>query len=349
MNHSPPASSANGTSKHRVLITGATGFIGRNCVRELLHCGGEVCAVSRNPGIGKHPNLHERCCDLFKAGEASAVMDEFRPSHLLHLAWTMPSDWTSTEDQGNSAWIEASMNLLKSFTQAGGRRVVLAGTCAEYDWKDGKCVEDKTPIKPRGAYAACKAELHHRSMHYCRGNGVSHVWARVFFAYGPHESRRRLVPSVVCSLLRGETAKVSHGAQMRDYVYVGDVADAMVRLLASDVEGAFNIGSGEAVRLRDLVSHVGMALDRLEAIEFGAVPAQQIDHPIIESDTHKLSEATGWKAKHDLTHGLNRTIAWWKRALAKDGVPAGKHSLMSLVTQWCSEFQSEILVATHAL
>src|SRR5439155_6654344 len=132
-----------------------------------------------------------------------ALLAAVRPTHLLHLAWiaTPGVYWTSPE---NHRWVEASLHLLRCFAAGGGRRAVLTGTCAEYDWSAaGVCHETQTPLRPTTVYGVCKDELRRRAEEVCRAAGVSLAWARLFFLYGPGEHPARLFPGVVQALRAG--------------------------------------------------------------------------------------------------------------------------------------------------
>jgi nucleoside-diphosphate-sugar epimerase len=179
-----------------------------------------------------------------------------------------------------------------------------AGSCLEYDWNYGYCVEGKTPCTPHTVYGAAKHALQLVLTASAGADDLSVAWGRVFFLYGPGERPERLVPAVARALIAGERAKCSHGNQIRDYLFVDDVARAFVALLESDVTGPVNIASGQPLRLRDLVGRVGALIGRPDLIELGAVPAAPTDLPFVVADTARLSS------------GLEKTIAWWRAELA---------------------------------
>ncbi len=136
---------------------------------------------------------------------------------------------------------------MRAFRAAGGTRVVTAGSCLEYDWNYGYCSEVATPL--RAAHALRHLQARAAAADVGADDAArwfTSAWGRIFFLYGPHEHPDRLVASVIRSLLAGEPARTSHGNQVRDYLYAGDVADAFVALLESDVTGPINIASGRA-------------------------------------------------------------------------------------------------------
>lgn len=299
----------------KVLITGATGFIGHHCLPKLAARGYEIHAVSSKdaPSVDESDVTWHRV-DLLQREQVFELISKVEPTHLLHLAWyAVPGQyWTSTE---NFRWVQASLDLFEAFVSRGGKRVVAAGSCAEYEWgSDEPCAETKTPLKPATLYGACKHSLRIMLEAYAAQAGLSAAWGRIFFLYGPREYESRLVASVIRSLLRDEPALCSHGRQVRDLLYVEDVADAFVRLLDSDVRGAVNIASGVGVALKDVVGEIGEKLNRPDLIRSNAVTAPVSEPRALVADVTRLREELGWRPKHDLHDGLNKTIVWWQQS-----------------------------------
>jgi nucleoside-diphosphate-sugar epimerase len=150
--------------------------------------------------------------------------------------------------------------------------------------------------------------------HFGRQTGISVAWTRLFFQYGPFEDARRLVPSVIGALLRGEQALVSEGRQVRDFLHVDDVAGAIVAVARSDIRGPVNVGSGQPVTVRDLVAEIGRLMGRSERIAYGARPQDPSDPPFICADNMRLVQNTGWRPRYDLERGLGDAIAWWAQS-----------------------------------
>jgi nucleoside-diphosphate-sugar epimerase len=131
-----------------------------------------------------------------------------------------------------------------------------------------------------------------------------------------------LVSSVILALLRGEVAKSSHGVFVRDYMHVQDVADAVVALFASTAQGAYNIASGAAVTIRDIVLQLGKITGRSDLLQIGALPARANDVPLLLGDGRRMLADVGWKPKMDLETGLTATVAWWREQLSKPSEPS---------------------------
>jgi len=296
----------------KVLITGARGFIGAHCLEILSERGFTVHATRSKGQWNKRQTYFEwHHVDLHNYEQVVRLLLKVRPQYLLHLAWDVKGStyWHSLE---NLRWVRSSLNLLQAFIDAGGKRVVTAGSCAEYDWSHGYCREEVTPLKPATLYGVCKDALQKVTTAACLESGVSSAWGRLFFLYGPGENESRLVPSVITALLSGKDALCSHGGQIRDYLYVRDAADSLVSLLESSVEGPVNVASGQAVEVRNMVDAAARAVGRADLVRYGAISTAKDDPPLLLAETEKLFQQVGWRPRYSLEQGMQATVAWWK-------------------------------------
>jgi nucleoside-diphosphate-sugar epimerase len=295
----------------RVLLTGASGFIGMPCIAPLLARGYEVHAVSASARHDADVIWHQ--ANLLDTTQVAALLERVRPTHLLHLAWdvTPGTYWSSP---GNWQWMDASRALLAAFGANGGARAVLAGTCAEYDPPAGPCSEHATPLAPTTVYGAAKAALSIMLPTFAAQQGIgSTAWARLFYLYGPREHPARLAPTVIQTLMDDHLMPCSHGEQVRDFLHVEDAASALVALLDSPVNGAVNIASGQPITLRALLSTIGEQLGRTHLLQFGARPAGANEPPILTADVTRLAQEVGWTPAIGLEAGLRQTINWWQQ------------------------------------
>lgn len=306
----------------RLLLTGAKGFIGRHCLPLLVAKGYEVHAVSSSESGDSSSAVEWHKVDLLNAQSISDLVARVRPTHLLHLAWTTtPGEyWTSLENVG---WVQASLELLQQFAARGGQRAVLSGTCAEYDWSAGYCSEFSTPLRPNTLYGMSKHALQILTDSFSERAGINAAWGRIFFLYGQHEHPERLVSYVIRSILQRDAVLCSHGEQLRDFLYVRDVAAAFVALLESDVRGAVNIASGEALALKDLIYKIADKLQGRELVRLGAVETSPYEPPLLVGTTGRMRDEVGWSPLYSLDEGLGETIDWWKETLRRESVAAG--------------------------
>jgi len=292
----------------RVLLTGASGFIGRHCLDRLRREDCEIEAVSRSgrdPGGGR---VRWHAADLRDPDAVRRIVRNLRPSLVLHLAWEATPRLYSASPE-NLRWLAATIALATAFGEAGGHRFVGAGTAAEYAHVDTLCAEDSTPIRPATIYGKCKAAcwlaLAAAAQHY----GFAAAWGRIFLPYGPGDPAERLIPSVLAALAADRPVETTHGRQQRDYIYAPDAADLLVRLLFSDATGAFNVGSGKPVSVRSIVEYLAAALGRSHLVRFGAIEPGPGEPALLAADMSKVKARLGWSAPTAIAAGLDKVLA----------------------------------------
>jgi nucleoside-diphosphate-sugar epimerase len=302
----------------KVLVTGASGFIGKYCVEQLKANGHEVHAVSlRQPVSTSGVTWHH--VNLLTEGEPLALMRRVKPTHLLHLAGCTAHGeyWTSLE---NTDWVQASMAMIKAFTASGGSRIVSAGTCAEYAMTSGVCDEVKTPLRPATNYGRSKQTLQELVSDWSQQSGFSSAWGRIFSLYGPYEHPKRLVAGVINHLIRGDFAICNNPELVRDYLHVKDVASAFVHLLECDTQGPVNICSGQGVTLGEIVTLIAEKFDALSRIRMGSLGRASGRSPLILVGKASRINLSGWKPQLDLSTGIEETIVWWRRQLCQPAI-----------------------------
>lgn len=303
----------------KVLVTGASGFIGREVAGRLCKLGHEVHAVARSSV--DIPNAVWHQVDLLDTATVDRLIAEIRPSHLMHFAWTTePGKFWNSSD--NHEWERASRAMFDSFAKHGGRRFIGAGSVAEYEWTGEPCVESFIDGNPATLYGQKKLSTFRYVEQRAQECGIASAWGRIFWLYGPHEHPLRLIPHVITGILSGRAVDCSSGEQLRDFMHVYDVAEGFIKLLESDVVGPVNIASGNPVAVKDIICQIAEALSGQGLVRLGAIPTNSTEPQVVCADVNRLNSEVRFSPEITLSDGLNMTMSWWKLKQASEAVSA---------------------------
>jgi nucleoside-diphosphate-sugar epimerase len=285
------------------VLTGAGGFIGRRVAHLLKARGERVIAIGRSgaPGLPFHE------IDLL-ADNPLPLLAGLAPTRLVHLAWNADRStiWNGTE---NLAWVAATLRLVLAFREAGGRRAVLAGSSAEYDWSHEYLEEGATPLAPHTGYGTAKRALYDLLLGTPTLAPLSIGWARIFFPFGPGDKPDRLLSQVIDGVGASRPVALSAGEQVRSFIHVDDVAAALVALLDSPVEGAVNVALDEAMSVRDLALMAAADAGNTGLLRFGDRPLQPGEPKVMRAAVSRLTDEVGFRPRHTIRTGVAATVA----------------------------------------
>ncbi len=297
----------------RVLLTGATGFVGRQVAAPLRARGFAVHGVGRRApsaasggGAGGAEGIAYHQADLLDEGTHRALLRDIRPALVLHAAWYVEHGkfWTAPE---NETWRDASLALARHAAEAGARRFIGLGTCAEYADRDGN---DDQPwpetrrIAPATPYGQAKARLAAELSTL----PIPTAWARLFLMFGPGEPPARLVPSILAALAENRPAHCSSGRPVRDFASTRYLGEALAALAASDATGPVNIASGEPRSIAEVARFLGEAAGRPDLIRLGALPDRPGEVPFMVADVARMRRDVGFADPPDVEADLRRMV-----------------------------------------
>jgi UDP-glucose 4-epimerase len=303
----------------RVVITGATGFVGANLARRALCDGHQVHLLVRpeHPawriaGIRDEVTVHAVALEDREA--VAKAIRAIRPEWAFHLAAHGAYSWQSDVPRIVQTNVMGTINLVDACVEAGVETVVNTGSSSEYGYKDHAPAETEA-LEPNSAYAVTKAA----ATMFCRftagSRGVRIPTLRLYSVFGPYEEPNRLVPALIVRGLEGRLPRLANPDIARDYVYVDDVTDAYMLVAGAPLlePGAvYNVGTGVQTTLRDIVDASRRLLGVSTEPSWGSFPDRKWDTTIWRADVTRIGKELGWTPRHDMEGGLRETIAWFR-------------------------------------
>ena len=298
--------------KKKVLVTGASGFVGRHCLEVLEARDYEIHAISRQNIKNSNTNrINWYNVDLFDEAGIEDIFKAIKPNYFIHLAWKMETG-LNLNSEGNKEWFYLSKMLIRLFHQYGGERVFISGSGFEYDLDYKVLNENSTPLRPNNEYGKNKNKLNSFIKSYCENNDLSYVWGRIFFAFGPGQKDQSLIPYVISSLKSNSEINLTDGNQEYDYIYIKDVALAIVLLLESSYIGDINISSGKVIKLKDLIVKIARIFNKENLLNFGSLSRPKGSPNFVLGENELLKKVTSWTEKHGIDKGIKEFISYYK-------------------------------------
>jgi len=302
-----------------VLVTGGTGFIGSHIAEYFASRGREVVLITRDHTRLKRLDKPERfkCAigNLQDSGFIENLFAQYRPSVVIHAAWEGlgHSRLDSTEQSNNLLSIES---LLKASTQVGVDTFIGLGSQAEYGVYNRRIDENTWP-RPTVRYGVYKLAAGLLGQKYASQCGMRFAWLRVFSIFGPRDHDSCLLPGVISSLLRNEVPRLTGCEQTWEYLYVKDVPRLLAKVIDTESRfcGIYNLCSGEAVKLKDVVETISEIIQSSVRPDFGALPYREYGLSHLEGDNNLFRDIFGWDELTDLRLALEETVAWHRDRL----------------------------------
>lgn len=297
----------------RVLVVGASGFLGAHLVRGLASHGAEVTGVSRSGLWNGAPveGLQVRACDASDTAAVDALFEAVRPEIVYHLTSDSRGgpDISLVPDSIRND-VLATANVVCAAARAKASRVVITGSLEEPRG-------DATTVIPASPYAAGKWAACGYARMIAALSDLPLTTLRLMMTYGPGQKEFKVVPYTIRSLLAGEPAKLASGARRLDWIYVGDVTEAFLRAGVTTERDMtpIDIGTGQAISLRELLETVGDIIGRPDLLSFG----DRADRPMEREEAAQIEAAQrrlGWRPTTSLREGLSRTIAAMRAPVA---------------------------------
>jgi len=306
----------------RVLLTGASGFVGSHVLARFLRAGEHTVAVVLRPGREPHRIQHLLggvevgveviIGDVSQPRALAEPVRRFAPDLVVHSAWAAPSTKNRNSIE-HAEHVTHTIELVKLAHAAGARHFIGLGSQAEYGAGANRATEDQ-PAQPTTLYGTAKLCAGLLAGKVCESLGLRFAWLRLFAAYGPGEDAGWLIPAMCKAFLAGQRPATTGGEQVWDYLFVEDAAEAVHRVaMVPGATGLFNLGSGRGHTVREVIERVRDLIAPQAPIGFGdlAYAPDQVMH--MEANIDRLCQATGWQPEIDLGTGLRRTVDWFRQ------------------------------------
>ncbi|MBI2624445.1 NAD(P)-dependent oxidoreductase [Candidatus Parcubacteria bacterium] len=318
----PPKSTNPDTD--RVLITGATGFVGANLARALVQQGRQVAVITRqnsNPWrlAEVQGSLEQHVADLADAPALRQIVQKVQPTVIFHAAAASVygDQVPATESEMVRSNLIGTMNLIRACADINYRCFVNTGSSSEYGPKTEPMVETDLAA-PRDIYGVTKCAATHFAAAVARQEHKPILTLRLFSPFGPYDDPRRLIPTAIVAALTSRDIKLARPEIGRDYVFIDDVVAAYLAAVerARENEGEIiNIGSGRQTTLEETVATLFTLVKSPGRALWGAAPGSPQDNPLWQADIEKARERLGWQPRVAFREGLRQTVEWFREHL----------------------------------
>lgn len=285
----------------KVFLTGGTGLIGTQTIPFLQKAGFEIYALTLDENKSENGIRYVKG-NLFDKIQIDNLLSEIMPEYMLHYAWLSTGLFN---DNSNFDFLTSSIDLLKSFAKYGGKRVVMAGTYAEYGYHN-ETLKETMPAEPINIYSQCKDFVHQIAEAYCQNNNISFGWGRIFSAFGKEKDPRRLTSDVINHLKNNQEVVIRSGSLVRDYIYTKDIAAAFVKFLESDVNGVVNICTGKDTSIHDYVMKIAQIMEKENLVVFNEQKSPQ--QVRVVGDPTRLNKEVGFTPKYSIEQALKEIL-----------------------------------------
>jgi UDP-glucose 4-epimerase len=294
-----------------IAITGATGFIGAAVLRDLLSRKLRVTVLLRpESNCDRWPNLKGIQTLVYsKLNDTSVVrtLQASRPDAFVHCAWRGVAGGERNEPYHITLNLPMTVESVELAAAAGCKHWVGLGSQAEYGNPNRKVAEDG-PLAPVTVYGKAKLAAGMAASALCQTTGLTFAWLRVFSTYGPDDAPHWLIPYVIRELLVGHSPNLTACEQRWDYLFVRDAAEVIGTVAATGITGIYNVGSGQAYLLKEIVELIRHQLASSLQASYGSLPYRPDQVMHLQADITRLQKATGWNPRTSLNEGIRQTI-----------------------------------------
>ena len=300
----------------KIVVTGATSFIGAVTVRKLLEAGHQVEAVVR-PGSKNMANLYGQIpegretslrvleLDLHKIDEITDVVSE--ADWFLHTGWDGAGSENRMKRDVQQANVVQSLKAVRAAAALGCKKFLFTGSQAEY----GVChslIHEEMPLNPLSEYGIAKVDFGKEAGTLCKELGMEYIHARIFSVYGPGDHPWSLVETCLRTWQEGGEMKLGECTQKWNYLYIEDTASALIHLLTKAEAGVYNVASADIRVLREYIEEMYALCGCRGSFVYKERPQNAEGPANLMADITKICETTGWHPTTTFAEGINELL-----------------------------------------
>lgn len=294
--------------KKSILITGSSGFIGKELVKKLLKKKVFLYILINNKKLKiKSKKIKFIRCSLLKHNKLKKKLSTINITDIIHCAWVGVSSQKRNSLQQNLN-IKIANNILSAIRYKKIDSFINLGSQAEYGSKFYKIYENSEE-RPKTQYGKIKIKILKKIHIFCKNNNIRFIWLRIFTGYGPNSDNNWIIPSTIIKLINNQKTKFTSGNQIYNFIYVSDIASAIIKSLYNkNINGIFNLGSEKSYTIKYVVRLIFKKLKIKKKPTFGELSYRNDQVMKFSPSISKIKKNLKWQPKYSISTGLDKTI-----------------------------------------
>jgi dTDP-6-deoxy-L-talose 4-dehydrogenase (NAD+) len=289
----------------RIVITGATGFIGSDLIKKINTQQNKILCISRKKNKNKK-NIKWIRCSLSEDNKYKKIISEFKAEIVIHLAWEGIPDLSKKNCEKN---LNISKKFLKYFLKSKYcKKIIISGTCFEYKKNIGSC-DEKSKIEKNNIFSKTKTNLRQWVENRVKNKKIRFYWLRIFYAYGSEQRKDSLIPTCIRSIRMNKEPEIKNLYNINDFIFVEDISNAIKNFINKKIDsGIYNVGSGRPISIIKVIEIIYKIVQAKKYStkfqKYLPIDGQQK----FWANLKKIKKNTGWQPKYDIYKGIKKII-----------------------------------------
>ena len=295
-------------NKLKILVTGASGFIGSRLIKKLSISDFEVMGLTRslyNTRLNK--NIQWLSADLSLPDTYREKIQDFKPNVVIHLSWQDIPDFSFEKSKLN---LKQSLDFLSFILEIKScKKILVSGSCLEYNKSKGQCNESDKSIA-NDSFTWAKLSIYSWLSAKCAERNITLGWLRVFYVYGPGQRSESLIPTILSGLRNKKLPHLKNPNNANDYIFIDDVVDSFYLAIIGEISsGVFNIGSGKSTSVFDVCKYAEKIVlaSNLLTQQFEELVKKSESNINFWADISKAKDKLNWTPKTEIDEGIKKT------------------------------------------